>query len=143
MPSRVLVVANQTAASHELLEAVRSRAAAGDATFTLLVPAGAHGLHRVVDPEDAGRDEATVRLAEVLPAVQAAAGQTVHGRIGDANPYLAVCDELHVHGHDEVLLSTLPGRVSRWLKMDLPSRVRALGVPVTHVEAADREAAAV
>ena len=50
--ARVLVVAHKTAATPALLDAVRERAARGPARFTLLVPNAAHGLHRVVDPED-------------------------------------------------------------------------------------------
>jgi hypothetical protein len=45
----------------------------------------------------------------------------------------AIADAVHLDGYDEVILSTLPWRLSRWLKLDLPSKVRALGLPVTHV----------
>ena len=57
-PTRVLIVAQQTATAPELLEAVRERAARGSCTFSLVVPAAAHGLHRVIDPEDASPEEA-------------------------------------------------------------------------------------
>jgi len=53
-PRRVLIVANQTANSPDLLSAVAERAACGPRTFMPLVPASPHGLHRVVDPEDHG-----------------------------------------------------------------------------------------
>jgi len=53
--SRVLIVANRTAATDKLLDAVRQRAQVGPATFHLLVPATPRGLHRLVDPEVAGR----------------------------------------------------------------------------------------
>src|SRR5947209_20612559 len=51
---RVLIVANQTATSGALYDAVARRARQGPCTFTLLVPLSPRGLHRVVDPEDHG-----------------------------------------------------------------------------------------
>jgi hypothetical protein len=134
MPTRVLVVANRTAATPALLETVRERTRRGPASFHLVVPATPRGLHRVVDPEVAGRDEARWNLEEALPKLAAAAGQPVTGAIGDANPLAAVADAIHLHGFDEIIISTLPRRVSRWTRMDLPSKVRALGLPVTHVD---------
>ena len=131
--TRVLLVANRTATELPLIEAVRRRAQRGPATFHLVVPATPRGLHRVVDPEDAGREAAAERLARALPRLSEAAGMTVLGHIGDANPLAAVTDALHLRGFDEVILSTLPWRVSRWLRLDLPRKIRALGVPVQHV----------
>jgi hypothetical protein len=87
----------------------------------------------VVDPEDAGREAAADRLMRALPRLSEAAGATVHGHVGDANPLAAVTDALHLQDFDEVILSTLPWRVSRWLRLDLPRKVRALGLPVQHV----------
>jgi len=57
----------------------------------------------------------------------------VTGHVGDANPLAAVADALHLRGFDEIILSTLPRRVSRWLRLDLPSKVRALEVPLLHM----------
>ena len=131
--TRVLLVANRTATELPLIDAVRRRAQLGSASFHLVVPATPQGLHRVVDPEDAGRDAATQRLTSALPRLSEAAGQTVTGHVGDANPLAAVTDALHLQGFDEVILSTLPWRVSRWLRLDLPRKIRALGVPVEHV----------
>ena len=67
VPTKVLVVAHKTAATQPLLDAVRERAWRGPCTFTLLVPNAAHGLHRVVDPEDQGASEAQTVLDEALP----------------------------------------------------------------------------
>jgi hypothetical protein len=78
MPAaRVLLVANRTAMDEPLIQAVRSRAERGSVSFHLLVPATPRGLHRVVDPEDAGRDNARTRLAEALPILSQAAGVPV------------------------------------------------------------------
>jgi hypothetical protein len=97
------------------------------------VPATPQGLHRVVDPEVAGTEVAEQRLAAALPILSDAAGQPVTGDIGDADPLAAVQDALNLQGFDEIILSTLPRRISRWLRVDLPSKVRALGKPVLHV----------
>ena len=133
MSARVLLVANITAATEPLLDAVRQRAGRGEATFHLVVPATPQGLHRVVDPEVSGVEAAQRRLALALPVLTEAAGQPVTGHVGDANALAAVQDALNLHGFDEIILSTLPSRVSRWMKIGLPSKVRALGLPTLHV----------
>jgi hypothetical protein len=120
-PARVLVVAHKTAATPALLDAVRERAARGPAEFTLLVPKSAHGLHKVVDPEDQETSEADQVLELALPLLEQAAGGHVEGMIGDPNPLDAVQDAVNLHGFDELIISTLPTRVSKWLKLDLPS----------------------
>jgi hypothetical protein len=141
-PVRVLVVANKTAATPALLDAVRERASRGPCTFTLLVPNTAHGLHRVVDPEDQDRSEAETTLELALPLLSEAAGRRVDGLIGDPEPLSAIQDAINLHGFDEIILSTLPTRVSRWLRLDLPHKAAGLGLPVTTVTAAGREAEA-
>src|SRR5215213_4244214 len=133
--ARVLVVAYRTAATPALLDAVRERAAASPATFTLLVPALAHGLHRVTDPEDVGSNEAEATLELALPLLEQAAGSEVEGMIGVSEPLAAVQDAVNLHGFDEVIISTLPTKVSRWLRLDLPHKVSGLGLPVTTVTA--------
>ncbi len=133
-PARVLVVANRTAATPALRGAVGERADRGSARFHLVVPANPHGMHRVVDPEVAGREEAAARLEEALPMLGEAAGSEVTGEVGSADPVAAIMDALYHHGFDEIILSTLPRRFSRWLRVDLPSKARGLGLPVTHVE---------
>jgi hypothetical protein len=140
-PARVLIVAHKTAATPGLIEAVRARASRGPATFTLLVPRPAHGLHRVVDPEDQEDDESRGVLDTALPLLSEAAGAQVEGLLGDPAPLTAIEDAINLHGFDEVIISTLPARVSRWLKLDLPSKVSGLGLPVTTVTAEDEAAA--
>jgi hypothetical protein len=142
-PVRVLVVANRTAATPALIEAVRERASRGPCTFTLLVPNTAHGLHRVVDPEDQTRGEAEETLDLAVPLLEDAAGSLVEGMVGDAEPLAAIQDAVNLHGFDEIIISTLPTRVSRWLRLDLPHKAAGLGLPVTTVTAKGREGAAV
>jgi hypothetical protein len=134
-PSHVLLVANRTATDEPLVQAVRARAGQGPVEFYLVVPATPQGLHRLVDPEVAGIEQARRRLEAALPALSEAAGAPVNGHVGDANPLAAVEDALHLIGFDEIILSTLPWRMSRWLRVDLPRKVRALGLPVLHVKA--------
>ena len=134
-PANVLVVAHQTAATAGLLDAVRERAQRGPATFHLVVPQQAHGIHKLVDPEDSGADEAQRVLEVALPRLSDAAGQEVTGSIGDAEPLMAIQDAVNLGGYDEIIISTLPLGLSRWLKLDLVSKARGLGLPVTHVAA--------
>jgi hypothetical protein len=137
-PSRVLLVAHRTATTQALADAVRRRAALGPCTFTLLVPRDTHGLHRVVDPEDHGWWEGGETIALARPLLEEAAGAPVDAMIGSHDPLAAVQDALNLHGFDEVVISTLPPRISRWLRLDLPRKVAALGVPVTHVTPVSR-----
>jgi hypothetical protein len=133
--ARILVVANRTAATPGLLAAVRERAAKGPASFTLLVPNTAHGLHKLVDPEDQGQSEADQTLERALPRLEEVAGGHVEGMVGDPEPLAAIQDAINIHGFDEIIISTLPTRVSKWLKLDLPSKAAGLGLPVTTVTA--------
>lgn len=141
-PARVLVVAHRTAATPALLDAVEKRAAQGPATFTLLVPNLPHGLHRLVDPEDTDDAEAQMVVELALPLLERAAGSPVQGKIGDHNPFDAIHDAVNVDGYDEIIISTLPVRVSRWLRADLPSKLKPLGIPITTVTAPGRRARA-
>ena len=142
-PARILVVAHRTAATAGLGDAIRRRASEGPARFTLLVPRAAHGLHRLMDPEDTDESEARAILDSALPLLSDAAGSTVDGIIGDPTPLTAIEDALNRQPFDEIILSTLPVRISRWLRLDLPSKVGGLGVPVTVVTAAEEPAAVV
>jgi hypothetical protein len=134
-PTHVLVVAHQTAATPDLLDAVRTRARSGPVTFHLLVPRQAHGMHKIVDPQDTTDEEANAVLKQALPLLSEAAGETVAGGLGDPEPLSAIQDAINLGNYDEIIISTLPPRVSRWLKLDLVSKTRGLGLPVTHVEA--------
>jgi hypothetical protein len=140
-PARVLVVAHKTAATPPLLEAVRERAQRGPATFTLLVPNSSRGLEALMDPEDHDSSEAQHVLELAIPLLEDAAGAPVDGMIGDPTPMDAIQDAVNARGFDEVIISTLPARVSKWLRLDLPSKVGGLGLPVTTVIARERAGA--
>jgi len=130
----VLIVANRTAATEPLLGAVRRRAQAGPARFHLLVPATPRGLHRVVDPEVSGYEEAERQLKLALELLREAAGSDVTGHVGSADPMAAIADTINDRRVHEIILSTLPRRLSRWMHLDLPSKLRGMDIPVTHVE---------
>jgi uncharacterized membrane-anchored protein len=136
---RVLVVANKTAATPALIEAVRRRAQSGPAAFTLLVPNPGHLVFdRVGTDVHAGEQV----LALALPLLEDAAGARVEGRVANSpNAYDVVVDELNARDYDEVILSTLPAHVSHWLHVDLPSRLGELGHRVTTVTPAHERAA--
>ncbi len=59
------------------------------------------------------------------------------GSIGDSEPLMAIEDAVNLGNYDEIIISTLPRRISRWLRLDLVSKTKALGLPVTHVEAVE------
>jgi hypothetical protein len=133
MESRILIVANRTAATPGLLNEVRERAGRGPCRFTLLVP------RPFYDPDT---EEAAITLELALPLLEDAAGGRVEGLVGDTDPFVAVRQTLEGEQFDEVIVSTLPTHVSRWLGLDLPARVKRLGLPVTVVTAKQRALAA-
>jgi hypothetical protein len=118
---KILVVANRTASTPLLLEAVRKRAEASPCTFALLIPN---------EPRKGATDWT---LETAIPTLERAAGGRVEGIVGEADPFEAVKSALDDPGFDEVIISTLPRRVSEWLRRDLPHRVEKLGVPVTTI----------
>ncbi|HEX7291367.1 MAG TPA: hypothetical protein VF250_09600 [Conexibacter sp.] len=140
-PTRVLLVAHRTATTERLRDAVRARAQRGPATFHLVVPAHPHGLHKLVDPQEGDAGEAEGVLASALPLLSEAAGSEVTGHVGDHEPLMAIEDAIHRAPYDEILISTLPRRLSRWLRLDLVSKARGTGLPVSHVEGREREQA--
>ena len=125
-PRNVLVVANRTAATPALLAEVRRRAAEGACRFTLLVPRSFW---------DADTEESAIALELAIPLLEDACGGRVEGLIGPEDAFLAVSTTLDAGHYDEVIISTLPMRVSHWLRMDLPARVQRLGLPVTVITA--------
>jgi hypothetical protein len=129
----VLVVAHQTAASPALLEAVRERARSGPCRFHLLVPRRRRSGEKVANPQDIGAQEAREVLRDALPRLSEAAGTEVTGDIGDLEPQTAIQDALKDGHYDEIIVSTLPLGLSRWLKHDLVSKVQGFGLPVHHV----------
>jgi len=129
---RYLVVANQTLAAEPLVSRVRELARAAPSSFHVVVPATPPRDH--VWTEGEARATARSRLDAAL-ARFAQLGTEVEGEVGDANPMLAIGDALRDHGpFDEIVISTLPKGLSKWLKLDLPHRVEAaFGLRVTHV----------
>lgn len=140
--TQVLVVANRTAESDELIGALCERAERDDVRFTLLVPATPHGVAWAADMHS-GSEEAEAHMNRAIDRLRAL-GLDVDGSIGDPDPVAAVQDLVNAGNHfDEVVVSTLPVHLSRWLKLDLPHRVeRSLGLPVRHVEAEEPKVSA-
>lgn len=131
--ARVLVVANRTAESPELLDALRTRTVQGPCQFTLLVPATPHGIAWAADMH-AGGDEAEVHREAFLEELRQEGLDVADARVGDADPLAAIQDECNFNTYDELIVSTLPLHLSKWLKVDLPRKARAAtGLPVTHV----------
>src|SRR4051812_33131796 len=123
--ANVLVVANVTADSDELLDALRKRAYRSPATFTLVVPATGGGT--------AGRASAWDKLGRAIDRMRAQ-GLAVEGEGADPDPIVAGHEAWDPARYDEVIVSTLPTHASRWLMVDLPRRVaRITDVDVRHV----------
>jgi hypothetical protein len=124
---KVLVVANVTGSSPELLEALKERAARDTCSFALVIPATGGGT--------GGREAAQDRLTEALEGMRAASLKA-EGQVGDPDPVAAVSDVWDPGKFDEVVVSTLPTGSSKWLAIDLPHRIEKMtGVQVTHVVA--------
>ena len=129
MPFAVtLVVANKTSSGEELLERLRAKAAGDE-----------HHLFIAVVPQQDGRGvaprEARIRLAAMLDRLHSA-GLLSAGMTGDPDPYTAVINALELFRVDDIVISTLPGERSGWMRADLIGRVKsATSVPVEHVEA--------
>jgi hypothetical protein len=146
---RYLIVANQTLGTAELVHFVRTRAQAEPSEFFIVVPAtptmemvhGAEGVPAVgggtvlpSSPEHA-HELAQARLETALAQLQGI-GATVDGQVGHRDPLHAVEAALKGKQFDEIVVSTLPKGISRWLHQDLPRRLEhKTQLPVTHIGA--------
>jgi len=138
---RILVVANRTADSPDLIAALRQRADRSAAGFTLLVPAVPHGLAWAADMK-AGWSEAVGRAECAAARIREEGLEFDEVIIGDPDPFAAVGDVLHAREFNEVVVSVLPRGISRWLALDLSARLRrTLDLPVIQVIARLRDQA--
>jgi hypothetical protein len=119
---RVLVVANRTAATPRLLDEVRRRRKSGPCKFALLIP----------DVTD--RKKADWTLENAVPMLQRAAGGPVEGLVGGADPFTSVQNAARDGNFDEIIVSTLSKKTSKWLRRDLVRKIEGLGLPVTAVQ---------
>lgn len=130
---RILVVANQTAGGDELLAVVEGRMQRGPCRFTLLVPATPPAEHATWTEGDA-RALAKGRMTAALTRFRDVGADITDGVVGDAHPVQAIDDLLLEQSFDEIILSTFPPGLSRWLRLDLPRRVeQRFSLPVTTV----------
>ena len=150
---RYLVVANQTLGADELIELIGHRAKSEPSEFLIVVPAtpvmelvqGAAqapvlgGSTVIPSTPEHARELAQARLDQALTQLRAA-GAKVDGLVGDRDPVHAVQTAMKGRQFDEIIVSTLPKRVSRWLHQDLPRRLEhKTQLPVTHVGAVAKQ----
>ena len=141
--SRVLVVANRTAESPELLDALRARAVRGPCEFVLLVPSTPQGIAWAADMH-AGGQEAEEHRRAFVAELREEGLDIADAKVGDPDALAAVADECNFNEYDEVIVSTLPLKLSKWLHIDLPRKVKAAtGLPVTHVVGSEDKARAI
>lgn len=148
---RYLVVANQTLTGDELGRTVATCAEAQPSEFFIVVPATPvvemwveamivpfGGIPDESDAFAQARELAEERLRASIDQLRAV-GVTVHGQVGDHDPVRAVESALRHGTFDEIIVSTLSRRISRWLHQDLPCRLdQRFGLPVTQVVAAEQ-----
>ena len=133
---RYLVIANQTLATHQLRQELLLRAEVGQALFHFIVPNTAEDDYSADwSSAEGGIEGARERLRFALAAVRAA-GACALGALGDPDPLQAVKLQMQCSNYDEIIVSMLPERSSRWFRQDLPSRIAgAVQVPVTTITA--------
>ena len=134
--AKVLVIANQTAESDDLLAALRERAEQGEYEFTVLIPATPHGVAWAANmASDKGREEAEEHRDALIQRLRAAGLPVEDAIIGDPDPLAAIEDACNLGSYDELIVSTLPHHLSKWLHLDLQRKAEhATGLPVTSVE---------
>lgn len=126
MKATIVVVANQTAASNELLSALEARAAKTPIRLEFVVPPVGQG--------DECREEAEQRLEQALQRLRDADLEATGHVSRDSDALAAVVEAYDPARHDEIIVSTLPASISHWMGIDLPARVaRATNALVTHV----------
>jgi hypothetical protein len=119
----VLVVANQTILSPELLDRIRARAADGPASFLIVAP----------QSDGVTQPEADRRLRRALSVLRVE-NIDVHGQVVHPDPFTAAMEAVNDERIDEIIVSTLPGSRSGWQRKDLVGRLRGdTGLPVDHV----------
>jgi hypothetical protein len=129
---RYLVVSNQTLGGAALAAKIHEALEQGPSEFHIVVPA-TRPRDQLVWTEGEARAIAAERLDRMFQWFSSVGAQAT-GEIADEHPLYAIRDVLREHEIDEVIISTLPAGMSRWLKQDLPKRVaREFGLPVTHV----------
>jgi nucleotide-binding universal stress UspA family protein len=128
-----LIVANQTLTSESLREAMTARLADGPVHAHVVVPMSLGSWRHNWD-EQKVRADAQARLDDMLERLREM-GAEADGEVGDRDPVMAVRDAVRRRGEvDEVIVSTLPRGLSRWLGEDVPARMRdSVGCPVTVV----------
>jgi hypothetical protein len=125
-PANVLVLANQTVLGEPLLDAIRERAQRSPASFLVVAPESELG--------QSGDPDAERRLRQAVGMLRAE-GIDVHGQMGHPDPYTAATQAIYDERTDELIVSTLPGTKSGWLRSDLVGRLRKdTKLPVAHVE---------
>ena len=135
-----LIVANRTLGGTALAAAIDARMRDGPARFHVVVPMTPVQRGLTWD-EDETRATAQERLDALLARLHAV-GADADGEIGSTDPVAAARDAIRSHPVDEVILSTLPSGLSRWLGQDVPSRLRgAVEVPLAVVTQEAEEAA--
>jgi hypothetical protein len=130
---RLLVISNETVASGALKDAIVGIAAGRRATVTVVAPALNGRVRHWLSDEDLARRAAQERIERCLEGLRDN-GVPATGRVGDADPLLAIEDALRDSGADELLIATHPEQRSNWLAHDLVERaVARFGVPTAHL----------